>query len=141
MSQNIRIVLADDETLFGEAITTLLDLEPGITVAATAADGKEAVRIVSCECPDVAILDLEMPHLDGIEAATVIRAQAPRTRIVLLTRHARPAVLRRALKAGVAGFVTKTTSVIELPHILRTIHAGGRYIDSDVADSALMESN
>ena len=141
MSQNIRIVLADDETLFGEAITTLLDLEPGITVAATAADGKEAARIVSCECPDVAILDLEMPHLDGIEAATVIRAQAPRTRIVLLTRHARPAVLRRALKAGVAGFVTKTTSVIELPHILRTIHAGGLYIDSAVADSALMESN
>ena len=133
-------MLADDETLFGEAITTLLDLEPDITITATAADGKEAVRVVTRERPDVAILDLEMPHLDGIEVATAIRTQMPGTRIVLLTRHARPAVLRRALEAGIAGFVTKTTSITELPRILRTVHAGGRYIDSGVADSALSES-
>lgn len=140
MSQDIRVVLADDETLFGEAIATLLGLESDITIAATASDGREAVRVVTHERPDVVILDLEMPYLDGIEAATAIRTQSPGIRIVLLTRHARPAVLRRALEAGIAGFVTKTTSITELPRILRTVHAGGRYIDSSVADSALTES-
>jgi two-component system response regulator DesR len=140
MSEMIRVVLADDETLFGEAITALLDLEPDITIAATAADGRAAVKTVARERPDIAVLDLEMPHLDGIEAAATIMSNTPGTRVVLLTRHARPAVLRRALEAGTAGFVTKTTSITDLPRILRTVHAGGRYIDSSVADSALTEA-
>lgn len=140
MSDTIRVVLADDETLLGEAISTLLELEPDITIAATASDGREAVHAVTRARPDIAVLDLEMPHLDGIEAATAIRSQAPGTRVVLLTRHARPAALRRALEAGIAGFVTKTTSLTDLPRILRTVHAGGRYIDSNVADSALTEN-
>jgi two-component system response regulator DesR len=129
MSEMIRVVLADDETLFGEAITALLDLEPDITIAATAADGRAAVKTVARERPDIAVLDLEMPHLDGIEAAATIMSNTPGTRVV-----------RRALEAGTAGFVTKTTSITDLPRILRTVHAGGRYIDSSVADSALTEA-
>lgn len=141
MTETIRIVLADDELLLGEAIGTLLSLEDDLTIVGTARDGREAVRIVSLERPHIAVLDLEMPGLDGIEATTAIRAAAPSTRVVLLTRHARPAVLRRALEAGVSGFVTKATSIADLPGILRTIHAGGRYIDGNVAGAALTESN
>lgn len=141
MTQTLRVVLADDETLLGEAISTLLSLEPDIDIITTVPDGREAVRAVARERPDIAVLDLEMPHLDGIEVATKLRTQAPGTRIVLLTRHARPAVLRRALEAGISGFVTKTTSVSDLPGILRNVHAGGRYIDGAVADSALTETD
>lgn len=141
MSLNIRIVLADDEKLLGEAMGTLLSLEPDIIIAATAADGRQALRLVSEHRPDIAVLDVEMPYLDGIEAATEIRTSSPHTRVVLLTRHARPAILRRALQAGASGFVTKTTSITELPGILRTVKAGGRYVDGAVAGSALTESN
>lgn len=141
MTTPIRIVLADDELLLGEAIGTLLSLEEDLTVTATAKDGREAVQTVLRERPHIAVLDLEMPELDGIEAATAIRTAAPSTRVVLLTRHARPAVLRRALEVGVSGFVTKATSIVDLPGILRTVHAGGRYIDGNVAGAALTESN
>ncbi|RKN20906.1 DNA-binding response regulator [Micromonospora musae] len=137
----IRVILADDELLLREAVMTLLALEDGITVLGTAATGAEAVELVRKARPDVAVLDLEMPAQDGIEAAAEIQLIAPGTRVVLLTRHARPAVLRRALDAGVSAFVTKATSVKELPSILRSVASGGRYVDGAVATAALSESN
>lgn len=141
VSPTIRVVIADDETLLGEAIGTLLSLESDIEIVTTVPDGREAVRRCALDCPDIAVLDLEMPHLDGIEVAAKLRSQSPNTRVVLLTRHARPAVLRRALNAGVSGFVTKTASMADLPAILRSVHSGGRYVDGTVADSALKESD
>lgn len=141
MTQSIRVVIADDETLLGEAISALLSLETDIEVVATAASGREALQLIARESPDIAVLDLEMPFLDGIEVAQSLRDLASSTSVVLLTRHARPAVLRRALAAGIAGFVTKTTSITELPGILRSVHAGGRYIDGAVAESALTEGD
>lgn len=137
----LRVILADDELLLREAVTTLLTLDGGITVLGTASTGAEAVELVRKTSPDVAVLDLEMPTQDGIEAAAEIHRLAPQTRVVLLTRHARPAVLRRALDAGVSAFVTKGTSVKELPSILRSVAAGGRYVDGAVATAALSESN
>lgn len=137
----IRVILADDELLLREAVMTLLGLEDGITVLGTASTGTEAVDLVRKVRPDVAVLDLEMPTQDGIEAAAEIRLHYPDTRVVLLTRHARPAVLRRALDAGVSAFVTKATSVRELPNILRSVASGGRYVDGAVASAALSESN
>ncbi|MCX4471450.1 Transcriptional regulatory protein DegU [Micromonospora sp. MW-13] len=137
----IRIVLADDELLLREAIMTLLALEPDIDIVGTADNGAEAVDLVRRARPDVAVLDLEMPEKDGVEAAAAIRAVVPDTRVILLTRHARPAVLRRALDSGVSAFVTKATSVKELPSILRQVAQGGRYVDGAVATAALSESN
>lgn len=137
----IRIVLADDEVLLREAIVVLLGLEDDIDIVGTAQNGEEAVDVVRQTRPDVVVLDLEMPKLDGIEAATAVRDVSPDTRVVLLTRHARPAVLRRALDAGVLAFVTKATSLKELPHILRTVSSGGRYLDGSVASAALSESD
>lgn len=137
----IRIVLADDEVLLREAIVVLLGLEDDIDIVGTAQNGEEAVDVVRQTRPDVVVLDLEMPKLDGIEAAAAVRDVSPDTRVVLLTRHARPAVLRRALDAGVLAFVTKATSLKELPHILRTVSSGGRYLDGSVASAALSESD
>ena len=134
----IRVLLADDEDLIREALAALLELEPDLTVVAQAGDGERAVALAAQHEPDLVVLDLEMPRLDGVEAARRILAhrQVP---VVLLTRHARPGVLRRALAAGVRAFVPKTTPADRLSRILRDVHAGGRYVDSEVAASALTE--
>ena len=107
----ISVVLADDELLLREAIMTLLCLNDDIEVVGTAQDGKEAIEVITRLRPDIAVLDLEMPKLDGLEVAAAILEASENTRVVLLTRFARPAVLRRALSIGVLAFVTKATSV------------------------------
>ncbi|GAA2784241.1 response regulator transcription factor [Saccharopolyspora taberi] len=132
----IRVVLADDEDLIRGALAALLDLEPDITVLAQVGDGAAAVRAVAEHEPDVAVFDLEMPGLDGVQATAEIRKRSDLP-IVLVTRHARPGVLRRALAAGVRGFVPKTTPATRLAAILRDVSDGGRYVDPEIAASAL----
>ncbi|GLZ40268.1 response regulator transcription factor [Actinokineospora sp. NBRC 105648] len=134
----IRVVLADDEDLIRGALAALLELEADITVVAQVSDGDAAVAAVAEHAPDIAVLDLEMPRRDGVAAAAAI---GPGTPVVLVTRHARPGVLKRALAAGVRGFVPKTTPASRLASILRDVHAGGRYVDSEIAASALTEDN
>ena len=134
----IRILLADDEDLVREALATLLELEPDLTVVAQAGDGERAVALAAEHEPDLVVLDLEMPRLDGVEAMRRILAHRP-VPVVLITRHARPGVLRRALAAGARAFVPKTTPADRLARILRDVRAGGRYVDSEVAASALTE--
>jgi two-component system, NarL family, response regulator DesR len=134
----IRLLLADDEDLLRGALASLLELEEDLTVVAEAATSTDAVRLAREHRPDIAVLDLEMPPADGLRAAEQIRAELP-TQIVLVTRHARPGVLRRALAAGVRGFVPKTTPAARLAEILRDVAAGRRYVDPDIAASALTE--
>jgi two-component system response regulator DesR len=136
----IRLLLADDEDLLRGALAALLELEEDLSVVAEAATSTDAVRLAREHRPDIAVLDLEMPPADGLRAAEEIRAALP-TRIVLVTRHARPAVLRRALSAGVSGFVPKTTPAARLAEIIRDIASGRRYVDPDIAASALTEDD
>ena len=136
----IRLLLADDEDLLRGALAALLELEEDLSVVAEAATTTDAVRLARRLRPDIAVLDLEMPPADGLVAATRIRADGP-TRIVLVTRHARPGVLRRALAAGVSGFVPKTTPATRLAEILRDVASGRRYVDPDIAASALTEAD
>jgi two-component system response regulator DesR len=136
----IRLLIADDEDLLRSALAALLSLEADLTVVAEAATSTDAVRLAREHRPDIAVLDLEMSPTDGLRAAEEIAAELP-TRIVLVTRHARPAVLRRALAAGVRGFVPKTTSANRLAEIIRDIAAGRRYVDPDIAASALTEDD
>jgi two-component system response regulator DesR len=136
----IRLLLADDEDLLRGALAALLELEEDLSVVAEAATSTDAVRLAREHRPDIAVLDLEMPPADGLHAAEEIRAVLP-TRIVLVTRHARPGVLRRALSAGVSGFVPKTTPAARLAEIIRDIAAGRRYVDPDIAASALTEDD
>jgi two-component system response regulator DesR len=134
----IRILIADDEELIRGALVALLGLEADLHVVADVANGESAVKSAIEHHPDVVLLDLEMPILDGVDAAKLI-VRDPSIRAILVTRHARPGTLRRALEAGISGFVPKSTPASELAAIIRVVSAGGRYIDPSLAAAALTE--
>lgn len=137
----IRILVADDEAMLRGALVSLLQLEPDLTVVAEVGDGDRAVAAAERERPDVAVLDLEMPGQDGLAAAERILGGDHAPRIILITRHARPAVLRRALATGVSAFVPKSTQAERLAAIIRDVTDGRRYVDPDIAASALTEDD
>lgn len=133
----IRILLADDEHLIRGALAQMLDLDEEFEVVAQAATGPEAVAAARHHRPDVAVLDLQMPGLDGIETATEILAELPGCGCVIVTSHGRPGYLKRALASGVRGFLPKTTSASTLASVVRTVHAGGRHVDPELAAEAI----
>lgn len=134
----IRLVLADDEQLTRGAVGALLGLESDLQVVGEASTGDEAVIAIREHRPHVAVLDVEMPGRDGAEVVQWVAVNQPGTRCIILTRHARPGVLRRALAAGAAGFVTKSAPASVLADVIRRVHRGGRYVDPDLAMTALM---
>ena len=138
------VLIADDENLLRRALASLLDLENDITVVAQAENGVEAIALATRHSPDVVLLDLEMPGadgrgIDGIDTATAILAERPGQAIILLTRHARPGVLRRALHAGIRGFVAKSVDPERLAQVIGDVHAGRRYIDSEISTAAMID--
>ena len=134
----IRIVLADDEHLVRGAIAALLRLEDDLEVVAQVARGDEVVGAVAEHGADVAVVDIEMPGATGIEAAALLSDRRPGCGVLVLTSFGRPGYLRRALDAGVRGFVGKDAPVEELAEAIRTVHAGGKSIDAALAATALM---
>ncbi|MFB4315014.1 DNA-binding response regulator [Actinomadura sp. 21ATH] len=135
------VVLADDEALLRKAMAALLPLEGEITVLAEAADGAEAVQAALRHRPDVLVIDLEMPGVDGLGAVAEIRRARPDQVVLMLTRHARPGVLRKALKLGVQGFVSKSADPAHITSVIRMLHEGRRWIDPDVSALALVDDN
>lgn len=143
----IRIVIADDETLIREALEAILSLQADIDVVAVAASGTEAIVQIERHRPDVAVLDLLMPGADGIEVAAAISDSSrsshssqrtlQETKCLILTSHARPGYLKRALAAGVRGFIPKTTPAARLTEIIRRLHAGQRYVDPELSAEAI----
>jgi two-component system response regulator DesR len=134
----IRVLLADDEHLFRGAVAALLSFEEDLVVVAEAASGAEAVAMAAAHRPDVAVLDLQMPGgADGVAVAGELRGALPGCRTMIVTSHGRPGHLKRALAAGVRGFVPKTVSAQRLAEIIRTVHAGGRYVDPELAADAI----
>ena len=133
----IRVVLADDEHLTRDAVGRLLGMEADLEIVGQAADGDEALSLIDALVPDVALLDIEMPGRDGADVAAWAAARGTSTRCVILTRHARPGLLRRALAAGAAGFATKSTPAAALADVIRSVHAGSRYVDPELAADAL----
>lgn len=138
---SIRIVLADDDQLLRYTLGALLALGGAITVVGEAADGAEAVTAVLRERPDVLVIDLEMPETDGLHAVDAILRDAPEQRILMLTRHARPGVLRRALKAGVRGFMSKSADPELIVDVIRRLHGGGRWIDHDILEASMIDDS
>ncbi len=120
----IRILLGDDENLIRSALAALLALEVDLDVVAQAASAAEAMVMARAHTPDVAILDLQMPDRDGISVAAKLSSVVPACVAVIVTGHGRPGHLKRALEAGVRGFLPKTVSASVLSEVVRTVHRG-----------------
>lgn len=134
----IRVLLAEDEAMTREAIAALLELEPDISVVAQADNGDDAFRSALDLRPDIVMLDIEMPD-GGLVLLGRLRKNCPNVRCVILTRHANPGTLRRALKEGATGFIAKSTSAQSLSTVLRRVAEGDRYVDPYLAADALAE--
>lgn len=132
----IRLVLAEDQAMLRGALAALLGLEPDLQVLAAVADGEAAWQAVQQHQPDLLVTDIEMPGLTGLELAARVQRHALATRVVIVTTFGRAGYLRRALEAGVRGYLLKDAPVEQLAQALRTVHQGGRAIDPQLAVSA-----
>ncbi|MEU0507880.1 response regulator transcription factor [Amycolatopsis sp. NPDC006125] len=133
----IRLLLADDQELIRQALRVLLDLEPGFEVVASVGRGDEVTAAALEHRPDVALLDIDMPGLDGLAAAAVLTAQVPGCRVIILTTFGRTGYLRRAMEAGAAGFVVKDAPADTLADAIRRVAAGERVVDPALAAATL----
>lgn len=133
----IRVLLADDEHLIRGGLAALLDLEDDIEVVAQAGSGPAALAMARRHRPDVAVLDLQMPALDGIGVAERLHTELPTCAALIVTGYGRPGHLKRALAAGARGFLPKTVSAAVLADVVRSVHAGGRFVDPELAAEAI----
>lgn len=138
-SRPIRILLAEDQSMVREALAALLGLEPDIEVLAQVARGDEVVTAAGAHDVNVALLDIEMPGMTGIEAAAALRAAHPAIRIVILTTFGRPGYLRGAMEAYASAFLVKDAPAAQLAAAVRKVLAGERVIDPTLAAAALAE--
>jgi DNA-binding NarL/FixJ family response regulator len=129
----IRVLLADDHTLFRAGLRALLQTAPGIKIVAEAADGREALRLIAAEHPDVIVMDMMMPNLNGLDAAARIARAFPSTRVVILSMRPDEDSVLRTLRAGAVGYVVKTDSPAGLELAIRAAARGERFLSSAVA--------
>lgn len=137
---SISVFVADDHAIVRDGLTTLLRLQPGITVVGTASGGRETVEQVLRLEPQVLILDISMPGLNGIEAARQIVARRPQVSIVVLTMHSKAELVLQALEAGARGYVLKECATAEIIDAVRAVSAGRRFLSARVAET-VAESN
>lgn len=124
----ITAICADDHAMFRQGLAPLLDAEPGLELQAQARDGREAWQLIDSLQPDVAILDISMPEMTGIEVSWKTRSSGLDTRVILLTMHADPCAALEAQEAGAAGYILKDNSFEELVTAIRTVVAGGAFV-------------
>jgi two-component system, NarL family, response regulator DesR len=133
----IRVLLAEDQGMMRGALALLLDLEDDLEIVATIGAGDEVVPAALETRPDVALLDIEMPGISGLDAAAELRERLPGCRVLMLTTFGRPGYLRRAMEAGASGFLVKDGPVEELASAIRRVLAGEKVIDPALAAAAL----
>ncbi|ETK30861.1 response regulator transcription factor [Microbispora sp. ATCC PTA-5024] len=133
----IRVMLADDQALVRGALAAMLALEPDIEVVAQVASGDEVVAAARLHRPDVALIDVQMPGKDGLEATAELRAAVPACRVVICTTFGRPGYFARAMENGAAGFVVKDSPPEHLADTVRRVHAGLRVVDPALAAESL----
>ena len=129
----IRILVVDDHAILREGLRALIDIEPDMSLVAQASNGQEALAQFRSHRPEVTLMDIQMPILDGIEAITAIRSEFPNARIIVLTTFAGDVLAQRALKAGASAYVLKGLMRKDLPETIRAVHRGMKYIQSEVA--------
>lgn len=132
----IRVLLADDHALVRQGFRRILDDEPDIAVVGEAGGGAEAIELDRALDPDVVVLDLGMPEINGLHAAIEIIRKHPQRRILMLSMHADPQYVRNAFDAGVSGYILKNALETDLIRAVRTVAAGGRFVSPELADPA-----
>ncbi|MFE7794397.1 response regulator transcription factor [Streptomyces sp. NPDC057460] len=135
----IRLLLAEDQSMVREALAALLGLEPDIEVVAQVARGDEVLAAAREHAVDVALLDIEMPGMTGIEAAGLLRSELPAVKVVVVTTFGRPGYLRRAMESGADAFLVKDAPAAQLAEAVRKVLAGERVIDPTLAAAALAD--
>lgn len=135
----IKILLAEDQVMIREALAALLSFEEDIEVVAQVGRGDEIVKAAQDTAPDVALLDIEMPGMDGLTAARELKVHSPATQIIILTTFGRPGFLRRAMESGVSAFLVKDSPADKLTETIRRVLAGEKVIDPDLAAAALAD--
>jgi DNA-binding NarL/FixJ family response regulator len=127
---SIRIVLADDHVAIRQGLRLIIDGQPDMTVVAEASDGAEAIQHAQALRPDVVVMDISMPGMNGLVATRTLRAATPAIAIVIITRHGDDAYLQELLRAGAAGYVLKQSPATELLRAVRSVAGGGQYLDA-----------
>jgi len=135
----IRILIADDQELIRTALAALLSLQDDFDVVATVGRGDEVVPAAKQHHPDIALLDIEMPGIDGLAAAGVLAHEVPACRSLVLTTFGRPGYLRRAMESGASGFVVKDAPAEQLADAIRRVAAGERVVDPTLAAATLAD--
>ena len=133
----IRVLLAEDQAMIREALAALLSFEDDIEVVAQVGRGDEVTSAARAATPDVALLDIEMPGMDGLAAAAALSRDNPDIKIVILTTFSRPGYLRRAMECGVSGFILKDSPADRLAQTIRQVRKGQKVIDPELAAAAL----
>ena len=131
----IKVLLADDHSIVRAGLRRLIEDSGDITVVAEAADGGEAIRRVHETLPDVAVVDISMPGLDGLEVLNQVHAHYPKLPILILTMHEEEQYVVRAIGAGAMGYITKRSAPEQLVNAIRKVHAGGHYLSDSAAES------
>jgi DNA-binding NarL/FixJ family response regulator len=139
MKDTIKIILADDHRIFRKGLKSLLSEKENIEVLAEADNGDEALEAARKYKPEIVIMDIAMPKMDGIEATRQIRERFPDTEVVVLSMHAKKAYIDQVLKAGAKGYVLKDSDEENLLSAIETVHNGGYYLDSPIADQVLSD--
>jgi two-component system response regulator DesR len=137
----IKVLIVEDQRMLRSALCALLALEDDIDVVGSAGDGLEGMELTRQLQPDIVIADIEMPKKTGLELADWIKHKKLATRVIIVTTFARSGYLRRALDAGVSGYLLKDSPGDVLPNAIRTVYNGGRTIDPDLAAQAWSESD
>ncbi|MBP6686142.1 MAG: response regulator transcription factor [Leucobacter sp.] len=135
----VRLLIADDQALVRGALGALLGLEPDLEVVGYAANGEEAIAEAHRLRPDVCLMDVQMPGIDGLAATRGVREACDDTRVLIVTTFAKPGYLRQALESGASGFVVKDTPAEQLAEAVRKVHAGHRVVDPALAEASLFE--
>ena len=130
---SVRVLVVDDQRLVREGIASLLDIQPGISVVGTAATGREAIERTLALGPDVVLMDVRMPEMDGVDAVAVLRRRVPGCRVVMLTTFDDEEYVVQALRAGAAGYLLKDLPAAELAESVRLAHAGVTQLDQAAA--------
>jgi DNA-binding NarL/FixJ family response regulator len=130
--EKIKIIIADDHTMFLQGIVSLLENEENINILGKASNGKEALKIIETSLPDILLLDISMPEMDGIELTKIIKQQFPSVKILILSTHSTMQMIAKLIRMGVEGYLLKNAEKEELLHAIDTIKKGESYFSKEV---------